>query len=317
MKKIIACIFVLTSLLLFGCGKTKEPETTTENQPGIEASGEKMFATVPYGDGLAIKKFICNENTAYSKIIVPDIIDGKPVRGLGMKYSDTNIFDSVKGQFELVLPDSLEYIGPWACYGMEGLTKVSGGNNVKEIQGYAFGKCPNLTSFDALEHIEWFSDMAFKDSPFQLKAMLYRDSAMTDPVLDDVEAYEFIEVEGGYAIKRLKSFGNNKYSKVIIPSEYNGKPVVGIGMLDGSAEMTMTNLQRGSAEIVIPDSVTYIGSGAFALADGIILVSGGKNVKTIGNGAFEGCSHLVRVECAATATSVAEDAFNGCPIFER
>ena len=82
--------------------------------------------------------------------------------------------------------------------------------------------------------------------------------------------------------------GSCEDTEVVIPSEYEGLPVVGIG---DSAFRWCTDL----TSIVIPDGVTSIGDSAFIWCNGLtsIVIPGG--VTSIGVNVFENCQSLTSI----------------------
>ena len=64
--------------------------------------------------------------------------------------------------------------------------------------------------------------------------------------------------------------------------------------------------------IVIPNSVTTIGNGAFAWCRGLTTVTIGNSVTTIGYRVFAGCTGLTEVSIPNSITTIGEKAFNGC-----
>jgi hypothetical protein len=76
--------------------------------------GNLLYA--PYKKGIEIKKY----KGADEKVIIPDLIDGKPVISL-----DKKAFLSCKTIREITLPDSIEEIGDWAFAHAENLRTIT------------------------------------------------------------------------------------------------------------------------------------------------------------------------------------------------
>ena len=68
----------------------------------------------------------------------------------------------------------------------------------------------------------------------------------------------------------------------------------------------------GLTSVTIPNSVTSIGSGAFAWSSGLTEVIIPNSVTEIGSGAFTGCSSLTEVTIPNSVTSIGEEAFIWC-----
>ena len=76
---------------------------------------------------------------------------------------------------------------------------------------------------------------------------------------------------------------------------------------------TATNtLHSGCQTTVIPNSVTSIGSYAFAECDDLTSVTIPNSVTSIGDRAFYGCDGLTSVTIPNSVTSIGDDAFYGC-----
>lgn len=96
-------------------------------------------------------------------------------------------------------------------------------------------------------------------------------------------------------------------AKLVIPSEYNGKPVTGVEGLGHVKSVT---------EIVIPDSVTYIGMGenlyigAFEYVTNLESIDFGNGVEYIPSRACYGLKKLKSVTFGTSVTRIGERAFN-------
>ena len=106
----------------------------------------------------------------------------------------------------------------------------------------------------------------------------------------------------GYTVTGI---GTCTDKELIIPSEYNAKPVTSIG------ERAFYDC-RGLTSVTIPDSVTSIGSYAFFYCTGLTSVTIGNGVTSIGEHAFYGCNGLTSVTIGDSVTSIGERAFESC-----
>lgn len=99
---------------------------------------------------------------------------------------------------------------------------------------------------------------------------------------------------------------NTNAEEVVIPKEYNGLPVTGIG---GYAFYACSKLRS----VTIPDSITSIGQFAFHKCDKLESVTLPSSVKSIGYGAFYCCNSLKSMILPDSVTDIQEIAFYGCP----
>ena len=98
---------------------------------------------------------------------------------------------------------------------------------------------------------------------------------------------------------------NGTDTKIVIADTYNGLPVKNI--MD-SAFYNNDNI----TSVLIPDSVTTIGSSAFDDCDGLTSVVIGDSVTTIGNYAFSSCYNLTSVVIGDSVTAIGDSAFSSC-----
>lgn len=93
--------------------------------------------------------------------------------------------------------------------------------------------------------------------------------------------------------------------ELIIPSEYNAKPVTSIA---SSAFYRCTGL----TSITIPNSVTSIGDSAFEGCSGLTSITIPDRVTKISSWTFEDCSGLTSITIPDSVTSIGRGAFRGC-----
>ena len=115
--------------------------------------------------------------------------------------------------------------------------------------------------------------------------------------------YELNSDEHSYCVIGI---GTCEDEDIVIPSTYNGLPVTTIGWAFPS------NLQIVS--VVIPDSVTYINSEAFAYCDNLTSVTIGNGVTSMGDRAFGGCEKLSNLTLGNNLTSIPNAAFHSSAI---
>lgn len=119
-----------------------------------------------------------------------------------------------------------------------------------------------------------------------------------DYIIDDWKIN--ISEEGNISIKEYKGSSEN----VAIPDNFDGFPVVSIGQ-DAFEKKDVVS-------VTIPDSVTYIGWGAFSSCSKLKSVVIGKSVETISESAFSYCESLEKIVIPDSVKKIKEYAFLGC-----
>lgn len=93
----------------------------------------------------------------------------------------------------------------------------------------------------------------------------------------------------------LKGIGVASDEIIKIPSEYKGKPVTRI------CDRALSDACENVKTVIVPDSVTVIGSSAFGYSESITTIYLGSGIKTIVDGALNYCSKLTDVYYNGTA----------------
>ncbi len=195
----------------------------------------------------------------------------------GLLVIEAETFMNCKSLGSVELPKSLKRIEAGAfgyCYN---LSEISLPSSLEEIGERAFGGCLNLSVLnlpDSLQHID-----------FEAFYLCNLDIQINGALLETLGKNYFVMVGEEYEIDENHVLVNYKgrNETLIIP-----KGVVAIA--DGAMVDVLPS------EVLIPETVTKIGSGAFAgnyfLREIIIPDS----VTEIGAGAFERCVHLSKVK---------------------
>lgn len=119
-----------------------------------------------------------------------------------------------------------------------------------------------------------------------------------DYIIDDWKIY--ISEEGKISIKEYKGSSEN----VAIPDNFDGFPVV---FIERNAFQ-----EKDVVSVTIPDSVTYIGYGAFDSCSKLKSVVIGKSVETISERAFCNCKSLEKIVIPDSVYRIRERTFFNC-----
>lgn len=118
------------------------------------------------------------------------------------------------------------------------------------------------------------------------------------------EIFTFSETSTAATVTGLTDYGKT-LSEIVIPNEYNEKPVTSIG------DNAFQNGKRLTG-VTIPSSVTSIGNYAFRNCSGLTSVTVPSSVTSIGSWAFYGCSGLTSITIPSGVTSIGSSAFRNC-----
>lgn len=101
-----------------------------------------------------------------------------------------------------------------------------------------------------------------------------------------------------------------------IPSEYGGKPVVGIGFYEDNVAFTFKS-QGNISNVTIPESIKYIGENAFDGCIGLTSLTIPNQVQLIGNSAFNDCTNLKSMVIEGSNVYIDDYSFWDCESLEE
>ena len=226
----------------------------------------------------------------------------------------TNVFGAniVSNTYEngvgtITFDGPLMSIGDNAFYACDGLTSITLPNSVISIGNYAFLGCDGLTSITIPNSVTSIGQQAF-DNCSNLTSVVWNakkysghSSYDNNPFYDirfQITSFNFGDsVE--YIPADLCSNMSNLLS-IIIPNSVTN---IGEGAFWKCSGLT---------SVTIPNSVTTIENDAFSDCDGLATISIPNSVTSIGDYAFFDCSGLTSITIPNSVTSIGEYAFSNC-----
>lgn len=266
------------------------------------------------------------EITSYSggasSLTVPDTLDGYEVQGIA-----ENAFRK-SGVKNVVLPDSIKYVGESAFSDCVKLEKINLGGSLEAIGDTAFYNCKSLSSAlrfpDSLRTIgesafENCWDMSYAVIPEGVEEIDYcAFGYYYEKASDDNEYYDYARSDFrilGYADTVAQAY-SDKHSIAFYDLSSGISAATSDGMdffinSDGSAELTAYADTYSTAKIpskINGFNVTSIGRLAF-FGSPVKTVTIPSTVTEIGEWAFEGCDNLKSVNVPPTVNRIGEGAF--------
>lgn len=233
---------------------------------------------------------------------------------------------------ELIIPETVTKIQPYAFNGCTSLTSVTIPSSVTSIETGAFGGCSALEEIiignkdcqvdNSADTIPVTTTIhGYAGSSANVYAQLYNYVFVsldnTDNIIIDVEYFgdNIIWILDGKGILTITGTGKmpERYGQVIPWEKYitNIKEVV---ITDGITSIPSYSFDGGLniQEISIPESVTSIGTCSFRGCSLIDTISLPENLTYIGNFVFANCSKLQEIVFPCGVSSIMNNTFEEC-----
>lgn len=253
-------------------------------------------------------------------LVFPSMLDGHPVSAIGLENSASlyQLYEEAglrnerseyscvigNGCTAAVIPEGVTLIGKSAFQNCDRLVSVSLPSTLKTIGSSAFMGCSSLDSLilpDGLTDImayafqgcQSLSSVLIPDSVTDIGAYAFFGSGLTFAVIP--EAVTAIEERTFAECKQLQYVTLPKRLETIGDYAFSGCTAL--------------------SSLAIPDSVTDIGSNAFA-STGLTSVVIPEGVTALKNGVFQNCEKLISVTLPSGLTEIGEWAFSFCRVLE-
>ena len=262
-----------------------------------------------------------------------------------LKKIDSEAFQGCSSLTKLTLPDSVMSIGKGAFRGCSGLTELTLPNSVARIDGLAFCGCSGLTELTLPNSVKSIGDGAFADCSGLEKITVESGNSRYDSrdncnsIIDKKTNTLIVGCKNSIIPNSVTRIGDSAFeycsglTELTLPNSvasigdsafYVCRGLEMITVESGNScydsrdncnsiiDKKTNTLIVGCKNSIIPNSVTSIGSGAFAYCSGLTELTLPNSVTSIGYAAFRGCSGLTELTLPNSITSIGDYAFADC-----
>ena len=208
---------------------------------------------------------------------------------------------------DLVIPDGVTKLYPYAFYRHTGFTSVTIPGSISEIPKYGFTDCTGITKLTICKGVTTISSSAFSGCTGLLNV------SISDSVIN---------------IGERAFSGCSSLVAVVIPDSVT---TIGISVFSGCTAMQSVTIGNSVASInteafyncdaptvvTIPDNVVTVAKGAFRECSNLTDVVIGNGVTTIGTFAFADCAKLSSVTIGTSLSSIGSYAFQNSTALTR
>ena len=289
----------------FGCYSLKSFKITESvNSVGEYAFGRcSELKSVTVENGIkSVSNQMFADCTSLNEIVLPNSIESIGRRA----FLNCSALES----FEL--PDSIDTIADYAFYGCSGINNLS--ISAKTIGDYAFSLCSQLESVSFSDNLETIGDEAFKSTGLSEISI---PSAVSDIgerafATNKIEKIN-VEEDNQYYTSIDGVLFNKSETEIIDYPNYTEAEFYAVPQsVTSIGEYAFGGDIPSLKTVIIPDTVTKIGNGAFMDFYGLEYIGIPDSVTEIGDNAFNGCSQLASITIPNSVTEIGASAFRYC-----
>lgn len=243
----------------------------------------------------------------------------------------TKAFNGCSALTSVSVPDNVKSLGDGAFSACSALSSVTLGSGITAIGTDTFRRCTSLTAFTAGANVQSIGDYAFAESTALAAVTIgdnvrsigtqafYGCTALTDVTLGS--GVEQIAKQAFHQTGLWQESGATYVDGWFLGTKDTASPVTLEDGTIGIADYAFDGYDNFDATLVIPDSVRYIGAGAFKDSKSLANVVIGGGVESIGDEAFSGCTGLTNAILGklqdgtltqSSLISIGDYAFRGC-----
>ena len=289
----------------FGCYSLKSFKITES----VNSVGEYAFArcnelkSVTVENGIkSVSNQMFADCTSLNEIVLPNSIESIGRRA----FLNCSALES----FEL--PDSIDTIADYAFYGCSGINNLL--ISAKTIGDYAFSLCSQLESVSFSDNLETIGDEAFKSTCLSEISIPSAVSHIGERAFE-TNSVKKIDVDGSnkYYTSIDGVLFNKSETEIIDYPNYTEAEFYAVPQsVTSIGEYAFGGDIPSLKTVIIPDTVTEIGNGAFMDFYGLEYIDIPTSVTEIGDNAFNGCSQLASITIPNSVTEIGASAFRLC-----
>lgn len=207
----------------------------------------------------------------------------------------------------VTIPDGVKTIGGHAFYGCTELKSVRIPGSVEQIGSGAFSDCAQLSAVTFNKGLKTIGDNAFSDCE-ALTSVALPDGLLEMGINVFDSCYDLSQITFPSSLEKIDlssiqstgwyeslADGTELYCGGvflgIVDNDYSGYPSK-LTVRPGTKTVYLENYLTGVKELILPDTLVFIGDNAFNGCGSLKTVRGGENVKALGEACFKDCVAL-------------------------